>query len=112
MAPVIPQIQFCLAGHPERRLAGIALQVTMVPMWVGPCFYVFNNVFWSLFFDPPPVVLALVAATARLQPSQSNWAIAAGIVAIAASAWLLAITVDLPVNRLRGRKLAQRRRAA
>ena len=266
MAPVIPQIHFCLAGHPERRLAGIASQLTMVPMWVGPCVYAFNNVFWSLFFElianvvhffvlwrlsdrarlwliavlfcvlcvagvsdgwinygafpdsfwkalprclfsyvigyslfrtrdrwagrlpaisfvtiaatlfavliaPPlggklpasgglrfiavaeemailalvfpsilaigvssgaggrwlkalggasyplyaihaPLVLALVAAAARLRPPQAAWATAGGIVGVVLLAWLLAVTVDLPLNRLRSRKLAQRRLAS
>ena len=266
MTPVIPQIQFCLAGHPERRLPGIASQLTMVPMWVGPCVYAFNNVFWSLFFElvanlvhffvlwrlsdrarlwliaglfcvlcglgirdgwinygafpdsfwkalprclfsyligyslfrtrdrwagrlpaisfatiaatlfavliaPPlggklpasgalrfiavaeemailalvfpcilatgvssgaggrwlkalgaasyplyaihaPLVLALIAAVARLQPRHPAWATAGGIVAVVILAWLLAVTVDLPLNRLRSRKLAERRLAA
>ena len=265
MSPVIPQIQFCLAGHPERRLIGIASQLTMVPMWVGPCVYAFNNVFWSLFFElianlvhffvlwrlsyrarlwligvlfvavsglavsggwinfgafpdgfwialprcllsyvigytlyrtrarwagrlpaisfatiaaalavvlaaPPlggklpaggslrfvaaaeemailvlvfpailaigvssgaggrwlkalgaasyplytihaPLVLALIAAAARLTQSRSTWLTIVGIVGIVATAWLLAVTVDLPLNRLRSRRLAARLQA-
>ncbi|GAC1612769.1 MAG: acyltransferase [Novosphingobium sp.] len=51
MFPLVPQLGYCFKDHPERALPAIASQLSMVPMFVGPCIYVYNNVFWSLFFE-------------------------------------------------------------
>ncbi len=51
MFPLVPQLHFCLQGHPERTLPAIGSQLAMMPMVAGPCLYVFNGVFWSLFFE-------------------------------------------------------------
>lgn len=49
--PLVPQIGHCTARHPERLLLGGISQLTLVPMFVGPCLFVYNAVFWSLLIE-------------------------------------------------------------
>ena len=46
-----PQSHYCVAGHPDRLFTGAVSQLLLFPMVAGPCLFVFNIVFWSLFLE-------------------------------------------------------------